>query len=343
MKLSVTIPVYNVEKYFPSCMESVLNQTFIKNNPKDFEIILVDDGSKDLSGKMCDEYAEKYDFIKVFHQENKGLSSGRNVCIEKAQGEYISMIDSDDIIHPNYYEKMVSVLDETGLPVVKCNRFYLSRDEKPQFKPIINKKTEIYTTKEAFKNDILELRRHPLLVEGMCTKLYRKDIIGDTRFNEKLKNEEDFLFVSELMYKFDKFAKIEDVLYFVVDNENSNTNNSAYLERNISSLVDSKIEFIKIIKEFTKNKGEIIVNNSLFSVFDEFHFWHFRRGMEVPQSVVDKIINDFSVYEKEITNPLIKFQYNGLKNNNFKPIRFCQMKYMKSLYKKMIRNVVNNG
>lgn len=337
MKLSITIPVYNVEKYFPSCMESVLNQSYIKNNPNDFEIILVDDGAKDQSGKMCDDYATKYDFIKVIHQENKGLAAARNVCIENATGEYISMIDADDIIHPKYYEKMVSVLEKTGLSVVKCQRYYLDDGEEPVFNQIINKKPKIHNTKEAFEKDIVKMGHKPLLVDGMCTKLYRRDIIGDLRFNENLKNEEDFLFICELMFKFEKFAKIDDILYFVVHNENSNTNNSAYLDRNIASLVDSKIVFINKLKELNYHKINAIINNSLFSIFDELEYWVYHRKCEIPEKDREKILNEFSVFEKDITSLFIKIQYNALKKRNYKTIGFFQMKYMKSLYKSIIR------
>lgn len=93
MKLSIILPVYNVEKYLRPCIDSILSQTF-----KDYEIILVDDGSKDSSGKMCDEYSVKYDFITTIHKSNGGLSDARNVGLKQAKGEYIFFIDSDDYL-----------------------------------------------------------------------------------------------------------------------------------------------------------------------------------------------------------------------------------------------------
>lgn len=107
--LSVIIPVYNVEKYLRNCIDSVLNQ-----NLTDFELILVDDGSPDNSGKICDEYAEKYAFVKVIHKENGGLSSARNEGIKNATGEYLIFMDSDD-----WWNEEVSVKEM--LDTVKAN------------------------------------------------------------------------------------------------------------------------------------------------------------------------------------------------------------------------------
>lgn len=96
MKYSIILPIYNVEKYLSACIESILSQTY-----KDYEIILVDDGSKDSSGKICNEYADKYDFVKVIHKTNGGLSDARNVGLKQATGEYVFFIDSDDYLIDN--------------------------------------------------------------------------------------------------------------------------------------------------------------------------------------------------------------------------------------------------
>ncbi len=96
-KISVIVPVYNVEQYLPRCIDSILAQTFT-----DFELLLIDDGSRDNSGKICDEYAEKDSRIRVFHKENGGVSSARNVGLDNTCGEYVSFIDSDDWIGPSF-------------------------------------------------------------------------------------------------------------------------------------------------------------------------------------------------------------------------------------------------
>ena len=92
-KLSIIVPVYKVEQYINKCIDSILNQTFT-----DFELILVDDGSPDNCGKICDEYAQKDERVRVIHKENGGVSSARNLGIDEAKGEYVSFIDPDDWI-----------------------------------------------------------------------------------------------------------------------------------------------------------------------------------------------------------------------------------------------------
>ena len=99
--ISVIVPVYNVEQYLDRCVCSILNQTY-----QNLEIILVDDGATDSSGRMCDEYAKRDERIKVVHKQNGGLSDARNAGLAAATGEYIGYVDSDDWIEPDMYEKM---------------------------------------------------------------------------------------------------------------------------------------------------------------------------------------------------------------------------------------------
>ncbi len=113
--ISVIIPVYNAEKYLKQCVDSVLNQTY-----KNFEIILVNDGSADSSGKICDDYASQYDFIKVIHKPNGGASTARNKGIKAAEGKYIFFLDSDDWITENALERLVVTADKESADLVFC-------------------------------------------------------------------------------------------------------------------------------------------------------------------------------------------------------------------------------
>ena len=122
--ISVIIPVYNAEKFLNKCLDSVIGQTY-----KNLEIILVDDGSQDDSGKICDEYAQKDNRIKVIHKENGGDSSARNTGLKMATGKYITTIDSDDWIELNAYEDMLKVLLEKNVDIVRCG-FYKNYGEK---------------------------------------------------------------------------------------------------------------------------------------------------------------------------------------------------------------------
>ena len=105
-KISVIIPVYNTEKFLHRCIDSILTQTYT-----DFELLLIDDGSKDSSGSICDEYAEKDSRVRVFHKENGGVSSARNLGLDNAWGEWITFVDSDDYIEENFLKSFDGNLD----------------------------------------------------------------------------------------------------------------------------------------------------------------------------------------------------------------------------------------
>lgn len=115
-KISVIIPVYNVAAYLPECLDSVLNQ-----DHRDLEVILIDDGSKDDSGSICDRYAAEDNRVKVIHQKNAGAAAAKNAGLRIATGEYLSFVDSDDYLEPNVYGYLVSVLKETGADAIHGN------------------------------------------------------------------------------------------------------------------------------------------------------------------------------------------------------------------------------
>lgn len=117
-EISVVVPVYNVEKYLSRCVDSILAQTFT-----DFELILIDDGSKDCSGEICDNYAKQHRNIRVIHQDNKGQAAARNLGVEIAKGEWIAFVDSDDLIHPQYLEILYRAVCDTNTKLSVCHAF----------------------------------------------------------------------------------------------------------------------------------------------------------------------------------------------------------------------------
>lgn len=121
-KISVIIPVYNAEKYLRKCIESVLNQTF-----GDFELLLVDDGSPDHSGEICDEYAQKDSRVHVFHKPNGGTANARNYGLDHSQGDYVAFIDNDDYVEPTYLGDMYSAMTHYDVDLVCCGAWL---DEK---------------------------------------------------------------------------------------------------------------------------------------------------------------------------------------------------------------------
>ena len=127
MKLSIIVPVYQVEAYIDECITSILDQTF-----RDFELILVDDGSLDRCPAICDVYAQKDSRIRVIHQKNQGLSAARNTGLQAARGDYIGFVDSDDFIEASMYEKLLDNLEREKADISVCGRYKVWGDKKIQ-------------------------------------------------------------------------------------------------------------------------------------------------------------------------------------------------------------------
>ena len=174
--ISVIVPVYNVELYLRKCIDSILAQTY-----RDLEILVVDDGSTDGSGAICDEYAGKEDRIKVFHTKNRGLSAARNLGLDEAKGEWIGFVDSDDWIEPDMYEVLIKRAEKTGADVVECGLF---RDF-PTHRKEIERTDALIESSEACKA-LLEHR----LLDSVWNKLWNRDCFSTIRFPEGRINED---------------------------------------------------------------------------------------------------------------------------------------------------------
>lgn len=168
--ITVIIPVYNVEKYLKECVESVLNQTY-----KDLEIILIDDGSNDGSGEICDEYAKIDERIKVIHKENAGLSSARNAGIEIAHGEYYTFIDSDDYIADDMAEQLLYALESTNADISVCGM----TSNEYNIENGIAVKNICYTKQKTLKLILTEK-----METTACGKLYRRELFEHIRYPE---------------------------------------------------------------------------------------------------------------------------------------------------------------
>lgn len=181
-KISVIVPVYKVEKYVGECINSILAQTF-----KDFELILVDDGSPDKSGEICDSYAKKDNRIKVFHKKNGGVSSARNFGIDKAVGEWLCFIDSDDTILPTY-------LEDFELDKVKAD-IYMQGYVKVK-ESIIIETHDFTKCKESDFANTLAYSEDNNIINSPCFKLYKSSIVNTNkvRFDIRTSYGEDHLF-----------------------------------------------------------------------------------------------------------------------------------------------------
>lgn len=203
--ISIIVPVYNQEKYLAQCIDSLLCQTF-----SDIEIFLVDDGSTDRSGAICDSYAKRDTRIKVIHQKNGGLSDARNTGLDMAVGEYIAFVDSDDFVAENIYEKLYHSLIKADADIAVCSCVIV--DEKSQAIPKENEKCVLsdhtYTGEQVINGE----GTYWLNVVAW-NKLYRKNIFAELRYPKGKYHEDEFLF-HELYDLAKKTVCISDKLYY---------------------------------------------------------------------------------------------------------------------------------
>ncbi|CVI73546.1 putative glycosyltransferase EpsJ [Clostridiales bacterium CHKCI001] len=216
VKISVIIPAYNVESYIAVCVRSVLDQKF-----KDYEVILIDDGSTDRTGEICDKYAKKYEHIRVIHQKNAGLSAARNSGIAHAQGKYLCFVDSDDWVHPLYLEILYKniILYQADIAIVCFQRFedgnYVKVDYQISNHPIIIPKVELMS-----RLSQTGMREENIGVITAWNKLYKKEIFHNCNYEEG-KQHEDELIIHKLIHRANRVVWSEAVLYFYRIRKNS--------------------------------------------------------------------------------------------------------------------------
>lgn len=244
-KISIIVPVYNVEKYLDRCINSILKQTY-----QNLEIILVDDGSNDNSGNMCDKYAQKDSRIRVIHKENGGLSDARNKGIEIATGEYIGFVDSDDYIADNMYEYLKEIMDNNDADISICG--YTKFSEKDNIIESKDYKEYVYTTKEAIR----ELIKQEKFQDYAWNKLYKSKLFSEILYPFGRKMED----IGTTYKLFDASKKIvfcNKTLYYYFQRENSIVNNKK------PSLYIDKYELSKERYLFIKKKYPSILENDI--------------------------------------------------------------------------------
>ena len=188
-KISVIVPVYNVEQYLCRCIDSILAQSF-----PDFELLLIDDGSKDRSGEICDEYAQKNERVRVFHKENGGVSSARNLGLDNAKGEWISFVDADDWVEEDYLSNMIlSIRDDIDIIV---GGFFPSGNEFPT--KIMEDKRYSHLDMNFFLSKYLG----DMEIGTPWAILFRSKVIvcNKLRFDEKIHFNEDSLFNQNFLF-----------------------------------------------------------------------------------------------------------------------------------------------
>lgn len=210
--VSVIIPVYNADSYLRQCLDSVIVQTY-----RNLEIILVDDGSTDGSGGIADEYAQKDSRISVIHKGNGGVSSARNAGLAEARGEYISFVDSDDVIKPDYVSYLYKLLIRYHADVSSCGYIKICRNEKEGKTRRRESAIKMFSGSEALKSMLYKKE----ITGYSCSKLIKKELIKGEFFDEELKVAEDFDFIFRILKKANDIVYGSRVLYLYYQNPGS--------------------------------------------------------------------------------------------------------------------------
>jgi glycosyltransferase involved in cell wall biosynthesis len=233
-KLSVIIPVYNVELYLHKCIDSVREQSYT-----DLEILLIDDGSTDKSGSICDEYALLDDRIIVFHQENAGLSLARNVGLNHAQGDLITFLDADDWVDRSMYMELITSMKEHDVSVASCGVKYIFQDK--EVVPECSGDVWLFNQDESIKG----LLTNKYIRFEVWNKIYTRSIIGDTRFKAG-QIYEDVYFTLCILQKNNRLVYIDKPMYNYLRIRYGNTNTRKFTSQRLE-VVD---EFDILANEF---------------------------------------------------------------------------------------------
>lgn len=288
--ISIIIPVYKVEKYLRECIDSVIHQTY-----KDIEVILVDDGSPDNCGKICDEYAKQDTRIKSIHIENGGVSKARNVGLDTATGKYVAFVDSDDIVDKNYILSMYESAIENDADFVISG--YYNYFPEGNIKKVCFKNSfivDVDPSNKDFVNFFKGVNNDKCLLGWVVNKLILKDICINIYFNESIKVGEDGIFAMRTMLAAKKISVIGACLYYYRINDLSIMH--TYKEFLLKNLIATMPEMKEISSQISNKNGKTIFytyyawNVSAIFIHEiKYHKngWRFRIG-EVRKSEVYK-------------------------------------------------------
>ena len=318
-KISVIVPVYNVEAYLEKCVESILKQTYTN-----LEILLVNDGSTDTSGELCDQLAQRDQRIRVIHKENGGLSDARNRGIEEASSDLIGFIDSDDYIDQDMYETLYRQMLESNADLSMCGHYDVYH-QIPE-KQVATIQTWELTPQEAIKM-VMEAK---ILSVTAVNKLYRKELFEELRF-EIGKIAEDAFIMIALIHQCRKVVATNEKKYYYVHRENSITTQKFSLK--FLNVIEAYEQNAKIIKE---NYPDLVDTATMRLNWAYFY-------------VLDRLLVDEQFHDKKLQNLLIKFLKSNTKYilsttlfTNARKVAFIFLLVNKKVYKMILKKRNSN-
>ena len=262
-KISVIVPVYNVEAYLERCVESILQQTYAH-----FELILINDGSTDSSGQICDHLASQYENIKVYHIENAGVSNARNMGIQLATGSWVTFIDSDDFVTQDYLATLASAVEGVNVGFVIAPLHHIKNGVVTDLPPHSGK-TELWSTEETMKELLMTTRTSFFPV----AKLFKRDLLADDKFNTNYHLAEDALFLTELLLKTRcSCVFIDKPVYYYDHREGSATTS---VNRHVFDTIEVYKQIIAQVSQAFPNLKYELINRECWSyitVYDKIIF-----------------------------------------------------------------------
>ena len=263
-KISIIVPVYNVENYLERCVESILKQTYTN-----FELLLINDGSTDQSGELCDQLVSKNGNIKVFHLKNAGVSNARNVGIQNSTGEWITFVDGDDFITNDYLETLISAVDGDDSIGFSIGRLHHIKNGQITELPVFSGKEEKWSTEQTMRELLTTSKTSFFPV----AKLFKREIISDFIFNTDYHLAEDALFLTEVLLKTKCTSIFIDKPIYYYDHRQGSATTS------VNTHVFDTIEVYKIIVSevfqiFPQLKTELVNREcwSYITVYDKIIF-----------------------------------------------------------------------
>lgn len=300
--LSVVVPVYNVEKYVERAVDSICTQTLT-----DMEIILVDDGSKDQSGKLCDELAQKDSRIRVLHKENGGLSSARNAGIEIAGGKYIAFVDSDDWIDPEMYSVLTGLLEKHQADLAICSYKEVSEGENPN--PAKGEgEIAVWQDQEALQVFVEEQETYNIQ-NAAWNKVYKRSLMGELRFPEG-KLFEDIAYTTKLIARSQKTVYTNQPFYNYVVNRSGSIMNQRINERIFTDQIPLYMEKRQFLQEIGR-EDLVQIHNLFFYKRLLLHYMELQKNKPENYEVLSKKLIQLLKKEKEN----IKKAYNSPTSN----------------------------
>ncbi len=312
IKVSIIVPVYNAKKYLSRCVGSILEQTF-----KDFELILVDDGSPDNSGALCDKYALKDKRIKVVHKENGGVSSARNMGLSVSKGKYVTFIDSDDWVDKNYLKALLEPMETNAVQLVVGS--FETRGSRRSVQGLESKLINFTLLNE--EDRFIGYTKN---LSGPCVKLFLLDVINKNglRFPINIHYGEDTLFVKKYLRHCNSIYTIKDVIYFY----------NRFNEGSLTKKIDVK-----------RKDNILLVLEDFYNMLNEVGFSEGFRDTAIANDAFERF-NNYAIYIVSNTSKLVAIEEINISLRAFNKYLSLDLGWSKKhddLFK--VRNAVLNG